>query len=69
MCSLHPAQIPLNISIRERADQGAPVVAAEPDSPSALAYVSLARRVHEKLLQQAAKVAAAGAGGPTIVVE
>ncbi|KAI3434756.1 hypothetical protein D9Q98_002816 [Chlorella vulgaris] len=42
-------KIPLNIAIRETADQGAPIVATQPDSPAAAAYVSVAERVWQKL--------------------
>jgi ATP-binding protein involved in chromosome partitioning len=37
--------IPLHISVREHADGGTPIVAAEPDSPVSRAYVAIADKV------------------------
>jgi ATP-binding protein involved in chromosome partitioning len=42
-------RLPLDIVIRETTDNGNPVVASAPDSPSAKAYAELARRVEEQL--------------------
>ncbi|QCO67942.1 iron-sulfur cluster carrier protein ApbC [Luteimonas yindakuii] len=41
--------LPLERSIREQGDAGAPVVAASPGSPAAQAYVAVARRLVEEL--------------------
>ena len=38
-------EIPLGISVREKSDEGAPVVASLPDSPESLAFKELAFRV------------------------
>lgn len=56
----NPRQIPLNISIRETSDEGAPIVASQPDSGAAAAYVSVAERVWAKLQQQAGAAARPG---------
>ena len=42
-------EIPLVPSIRETSDAGTPIVAKEPNSPEAQAFLALARRVREKL--------------------
>jgi len=48
--------IPLNISIREAADTGQPIVLSQPGSPQADAYLTLARNVLFKLqLNEAVK--------------
>jgi ATP-binding protein involved in chromosome partitioning len=57
-------EVPLVMAIRETSDAGTPIVAAEPDSPSAAAYREIARRAWKGL--------AAGAGRrapPRIVIE
>ncbi|SDE71465.1 iron-sulfur cluster carrier protein ApbC [Rhodospira trueperi] len=41
--------VPLDIRIRETSDAGTPIVAAEPDSPHAAAYRSIAERIAEQL--------------------
>ena len=41
--------LPLDRRVREQGDAGAPIVAAEPDSPAAQAFVATARRVAEAL--------------------
>ncbi|SDE18722.1 Mrp/NBP35 family ATP-binding protein [Kordiimonas lacus] len=41
--------IPLHMSVREHADSGDPIVAAEPDSPVSKAYRAIAAQVSEKL--------------------
>lgn len=41
--------IPLDIKIRETSDAGTPIVAADPDSPHAKAYVEIARKLSDKL--------------------
>ncbi len=41
--------IPLHMSVREHADGGDPIVAAEPDSPVSKAYKAIAAQVSEKL--------------------
>jgi len=40
-------ELPLNIAIREAGDGGAPIVVAKPDSPQALAFRAIARRLIE----------------------
>ncbi len=57
-------EVPLEMSIRETSDAGAPIVATQPDSPHAAAYRSIAAKVREQL----------GSGGaakpsPKIVIE
>jgi ATP-binding protein involved in chromosome partitioning len=42
-------ELPLDIRIREDADGGSPTVAAEPDSPRARAYLTMARRTAARL--------------------
>jgi ATP-binding protein involved in chromosome partitioning len=42
-------ELPLTIEIRETSDGGQPIVVSHPDSPHAQAYVTIARRVWEKL--------------------
>lgn len=44
--------LPLERSIRERGDAGAPIVASEPDSPAALAFVATARRAAIELAKR-----------------
>jgi ATP-binding protein involved in chromosome partitioning len=57
-------EIPLLLDIRVAADEGAPIVAAAPDSPAAQAFAVLASRVWAK-----AAGATAGAGaGPRITI-
>lgn len=46
--------IPLHMAIRARADAGAPIVALEPDSPQAGAYVAIAAQLHAALAGRAA---------------
>jgi len=50
----HPllGSLPLERSIRERGDAGAPIVVAEPDSPAAQAFVATARRVAAELAKR-----------------
>lgn len=63
-------QIPLNIAIREQADAGAPIVAVQPDSPAAAAYVSVAERVWQKLQAEFPQGRPAAARGvPKITLE
>ncbi|MFT4861464.1 MAG: ATP-binding protein involved in chromosome partitioning [Pseudohongiellaceae bacterium] len=57
-------RLPLDIAIRETTDSGNPVVASAPDSPSALAYVELAKRVEARLALMDAAMTAA----PTITI-
>jgi ATP-binding protein involved in chromosome partitioning len=42
-------EIPLVMSIRETSDAGTPIVAKEPNSPEARAFIALAERVRDKL--------------------
>lgn len=48
-------EIPLDIKIREMADEGTPIVVADPQGPHALAYAEIARKVWEKVDGSAAK--------------
>ena len=41
--------IPLDLKIRETSDGGTPIVTADPDSPHANAYITIANRIIEKL--------------------
>lgn len=52
-------QLPLDIVIRETTDNGHPVVASNPESPSAQAYNALAKRVVDRLTELAATKTAA----------
>jgi ATP-binding protein involved in chromosome partitioning len=45
--------LPLDISIREQADSGAPTVVSQPDSPAAHEYRRIARQVGARLSLQA----------------
>ncbi len=45
------ASLPLSMSIRSQADAGAPTVIAEPQSPIAMLYQQLARRVGARIAQ------------------
>jgi ATP-binding protein involved in chromosome partitioning len=58
--------LPLDIRIREQADGGVPSVAADPDSPAALAYRVIARRLGAKLSQQSRNKQI---GFPSIVIQ
>jgi ATP-binding protein involved in chromosome partitioning len=42
-------EIPLHIAIRETSDGGTPIVAREPDSAQAMAFLALAERIAQKL--------------------
>ncbi len=57
-------EIPLLLAIREGADRGAPVVAADPEGAAAQAFVALAGRVWEKV-----EARLGTQGGPRIVVD
>ncbi|QAX82099.1 iron-sulfur cluster carrier protein ApbC [Candidatus Pseudomonas adelgestsugas] len=46
------ASLPLSIIIREQADSGKPIVAAEPDSQIAMVYQELARHVSARISMQ-----------------
>ena len=46
--------LPLDRAIRERGDAGAPIVVAEPDSPAAQSFVTVARRVAAELARRPA---------------
>ena len=59
-------QLPLDISIREGADNGRPTVAAEPDSAIAMNYREIARRAAGRLAVQAKDYSAKF---PKIVIE
>lgn len=49
------ASLPLAMAIREQADSGRPTAIAEPDSPIALMYQELARRVGARIAVEAAR--------------
>ncbi len=51
------AELPLDIRIREQADDGKPTVVAEPNGALAAAYLSMARRTSARLARHAAQVA------------
>jgi ATP-binding protein involved in chromosome partitioning len=53
-------EIPLDMAIRETSDSGRPIVVSDPDNAHAQAYLTIARRLWEKLAQNA------DAGGPTM---
>jgi len=56
-------EVPINVSIREGGDAGKPVVAMEPESPGAMAFVQIAERV-------AAQVSIANANSQnTMIIE
>ena len=57
-------EIPLDMTIRETSDGGAPIVVSAPASPQAKAYLAVAERVREALFAGAAQRAA-----PRIVIE
>jgi ATP-binding protein involved in chromosome partitioning len=57
-------EIPLDMTIRETSDGGAPIVVSAPDSPQAKAYLAVAERVRDSLFAGAATRAA-----PRIVIE
>ncbi len=42
-------ELPLDIEIRETSDGGRPIVVANPDSPHAQAYLTIAKRAWEKV--------------------
>ncbi len=60
------AELPLDIRIREDADQGEPTVVADPSGNLAQAYLSLARRTSARLARFAAQ---SGKVMPNIIVE
>jgi ATP-binding protein involved in chromosome partitioning len=55
-------EVPLEMAIREAADSGIPIVAADPDGPHAAAY----RRIAEALMPT---IKAGAAAGPEIIIE
>ncbi len=57
-------RLPLDIRIRERTDEGNPVVASEPEHPAAQAYRALA----DNVLERTAVAAESESAGPTITV-
>jgi ATP-binding protein involved in chromosome partitioning len=57
-------EIPLDMTIRETSDSGAPIVVSAPASPQAKAYLAVAERVRAALFESAASRAA-----PRIVIE
>ncbi|KAF5835088.1 P-loop containing nucleoside triphosphate hydrolase protein [Dunaliella salina] len=61
-------EVPLDIAVCRRSDEGKPIVVSEPQSPCAQAYMEMAQRLHAKL-QTLAAAGEDGQGGPKIVVE
>lgn len=59
-------KLPLQLSIREQADSGAPTVVAEPDGAVAAIYKEIARKVAVKVAEQAKDMSSKF---PTIVVK
>jgi MinD-like ATPase involved in chromosome partitioning or flagellar assembly len=59
----------LDIAVCRRSDEGKPIVVSEPQSPCALAYVEMARRLHAKLLDPTTDAAAVRDEGPKFVVD
>jgi ATP-binding protein involved in chromosome partitioning len=55
-------EVPLAMSIRETSDGGRPIVASDPDSPHAKAYLAIARQVQ-------AGLSGAVRAAPRIVIE
>lgn len=58
------ARLPLDIAIQEATDAGNPVVVSQPESPAALEYLSLAK----KLVANTAQQATAGSAAPQITI-
>jgi ATP-binding protein involved in chromosome partitioning len=56
-------ELPLKLAIRELADAGTPIVAAQPETEEAKAYLAIAARLAEKLAERQ------DAAGPRIVIE
>jgi ATP-binding protein involved in chromosome partitioning len=57
-------EIPLDLKIRQTSDDGTPIVVTEPDGPHAQAYISIARRIWDKLTttpQRAPQITIGGA--------
>jgi ATP-binding protein involved in chromosome partitioning len=59
-------ELPLDIEIRETSDGGRPIVVSKPDSPHAVVYVAIARRVWERV---SAALDSTAAQGPRIVMQ
>jgi ATP-binding protein involved in chromosome partitioning len=57
-------EVPLTIEIREKSDDGAPIVVSDPDSPHAAIYREIAEKVRERIGQEQAMAPA-----PEIVFE
>jgi ATP-binding protein involved in chromosome partitioning len=49
----HLGSLPLNLSIRQQADEGRPTVVADPDGEIAALYKTVARSVAVKIAQRA----------------
>uniref|UniRef100_A0A7S3VGZ0 Iron-sulfur protein NUBPL n=1 Tax=Dunaliella tertiolecta TaxID=3047 RepID=A0A7S3VGZ0_DUNTE len=63
-------EVPLDIAVCRRSDEGKPIVVSEPQSPCAQAYLEMAQRLQVKLQTSAAAgEEGSGGGGPKIVVE
>jgi len=58
-------EIPLDIAIRETSDAGTPITVAQPESPLAVTYHDIARRLIDKI---ASAAAADARGAPNIVM-
>jgi ATP-binding protein involved in chromosome partitioning len=59
-------EIPLDIMVRETSDGGHPIVAAEPESAIARAYIGIAEALAHKIDETLARRAAAA---PKIVIQ
>ncbi len=59
-------ELPLDMEIRETSDSGRPIVVSNPDSPHAKVYVSIAKRVWEKV---EASIGAQARQAPKIVMQ
>jgi ATP-binding protein involved in chromosome partitioning len=58
-------EIPLDVAIRETSDAGTPIVASDPESPHAQAYLAIAAKVWQKIEESQQQRAAAA---PRIVI-
>ena len=51
MTALSSLQVPLQLAIRDTSDTGTPIVAHQPESPSAQAYQHISTLIYYKLQQ------------------
>ncbi|GJM03992.1 MAG: iron-sulfur cluster carrier protein [Rhodomicrobium sp.] len=59
-------EVPLNMSIRETSDAGRPIMATDPESAEAIAYLEIAKKVLERIGTEGHH---AGFSAPNIVIE